>query len=234
LNQTSINVTLRHFPSQRTVVHGDAFAWLAKNVAKPQTSIMTSLPDVSELSELGFTGWRQWFIETVTLLLDWLPEDGLAVFYQSDIRRDDVWIDKSFLAQLGAEKAGAFLVWHKIMCRKPPGTIGIGRPSYAHMLCFSKSKIPMPVRPGPDVLANEGEKTWPRAIGFEAAKLAMRFLRDESSTQVVVDPFCGEGTVLAAANLFGMGAVGVERSRKRCEESQRLRHTERSETSLKL
>jgi hypothetical protein len=222
LNLTVTNPQLRVFPPSRTVIHGDAFSWLAKTIASPQSSIMTSLPDVSELSELGFSGWRAWFIDTVALLLHWLPDDGLAIFYQSDIRYNDVWIDKSFLVQLGAEKASAHLVWHKIMCRKPPGTIGIGRPSYAHMLCFSKAKRPMPLRPGPDVLANEGEKTWPRAIGREAAKLAMRFLSEESSTQVVVDPFCGEGTVLAAANLFGMAAVGVERSRKRCEESQRL------------
>ena len=183
---------------------------------------MTSLPDVSELSELGFKGWREWFIDTVSLLLTWLPDDGLGIFYQSDIRHDTVWIDKSFLVQLGAEKVGAHLVWHKIMCRKPPGTIGIGRPSYAHMLCFSKVKRPVPLKPGPDILANEGEKSWPRAIGQEAGKLAMRFLRDESATALVVDPFCGEGTVLAAANHFGMAALGVERSKKRCEESQRL------------
>ena len=209
-------------PDLRTVIQGDAFVWLNENSAPAQTSLMTSLPDVSELSELGFPRWRQWFIDTVALLINWLPDDGLAIFYQSDIRHETVWVDKGFLVQLGAEKAGAHQVWHKIMCRKPPGTIGIGRPSYAHMLCFSKTKRPVPTRPGPDVLADEGSKTWPRAIGVDACKLAMRFLRDESSTKLVVDPFCGEGTVLAGANLFGMAAIGVERSKKRCEESQRL------------
>jgi len=32
----------------------------------------------------------------------------------------------------------------------------------------------------------------------------------------VIDPFCGQGTVLAVANEMGMDALGVELSRKRC------------------
>ena len=32
----------------------------------------------------------------------------------------------------------------------------------------------------------------------------------------ILDPFCGEGSVLAAANALGIDAVGVDSSRKRC------------------
>ena len=32
----------------------------------------------------------------------------------------------------------------------------------------------------------------------------------------ILDPFCGEGSVLAAANVRGVEAVGVDLSRKRC------------------
>eukprot|EP00964_Phaeocystis_antarctica_P049854 scaffold28872_cov55-Phaeocystis_antarctica.AAC.7 len=32
----------------------------------------------------------------------------------------------------------------------------------------------------------------------------------------ILDPFCGEGSVLAAANALGVDAVGVDSSRKRC------------------
>jgi tRNA/tmRNA/rRNA uracil-C5-methylase (TrmA/RlmC/RlmD family) len=39
---------------------------------------------------------------------------------------------------------------------------------------------------------------------------------------VVVDPFCGVGTVLAVANTLGLGAIGVERNRKRAEEARAL------------
>ena len=40
---------------------------------------------------------------------------------------------------------------------------------------------------------------------------------------VVIDPFCGQGTVLAVANELGMDALGVELSRKRCRQALKLR-----------
>ena len=38
----------------RRIVHGEALAWMAKTPSEPRTSVITSLPDVSELPELGF------------------------------------------------------------------------------------------------------------------------------------------------------------------------------------
>jgi tRNA G10 N-methylase Trm11 len=40
---------------------------------------------------------------------------------------------------------------------------------------------------------------------------------------VVVDPFCGVGTVLAVANALGLEALGVEKARKRAEQARALR-----------
>jgi hypothetical protein len=48
------------------------------------------------------------------------------------------------------------------------------------------------------------------AVGFAAAA-------------IVIDPFCGQGTVLAVANELGMDALGVELSRKRCRQALQLR-----------
>jgi hypothetical protein len=41
-------------------------------------------------------------------------------------------------------------------------------------------------------------------------------------TPVVVDPFCGVGTVLAVANAHGLDALGVEKHRKRAEQARAL------------
>lgn len=38
--------------------------------------------------------------------------------------------------------------------------------------------------------------------------MAVKFVRDVTQSRVVVDPFCGKGTVLAAANHMGMDAIG--------------------------
>jgi tRNA G10 N-methylase Trm11 len=49
-----------------------------------------------------------------------------------------------------------------------------------------------------------------------------RFLVEHTACRVVVDPFCGHGTILAVANAFGLDAIGVEISSKRVRKAQRL------------
>lgn len=44
-----------------------------------------------------------------------------------------------------------------------------------------------------------------------------------AAAAVVIDPFCGQGTVLAVANELGMDALGVELSRKRSRQALKLR-----------
>jgi hypothetical protein len=204
------------FPARRTVVQAEALAWLAANPAPAGASVVTSLPDFSELVELGFDGWRAWFITAARRILRWVPDGGVAVFFQSDTRHETAWVDKSYLVLRAAEEECASLVWHKIVCRRPPGSIAQGRPSYSHMLCLSPHPRAIPVRPGPDVLPDAGFMPWSRAMGETACRVACRFLRDETATRLIVDPFCGEGSMLAVANAFGFEALGVDLSPRRC------------------
>src|SRR4029079_13471761 len=117
--------------------------------------------------------------------------DGVAVFFQSDIRVSNVVVDKSYLVLRAAEEEGACLLWHKIVCRRPPGTIAFGRPSWSHMLCVAHGPRPLPRSPGPDVLPDAGFMPWSRAMGVEACRAACAYLIDATDTRVVVDPFCG-------------------------------------------
>jgi hypothetical protein len=59
-------------------------------------------------------------------------------------------------------------------------------------------------------------------MGVRACEVACSYLRDEIGARVVVDPFCGRGTVLAVANEMGLDAVGVELSAKRCKAARAL------------
>jgi hypothetical protein len=208
--------------ASRRVVQAEAMAWLDANPAGDGDSIVTSLPDVSELPELGFDGWRVWFVAAARRIVRWIPEASVAIFYQSDIRHRGDWVDKGYLVLRAAEEEGAHVVWHKIVCRHPPGTIALGRASYSHMIALARQSRPLPQRPGPDVLPSAGFMPWSRAMGVEACRVACAFLRDETATRVVVDPFCGRGTVLAVANAMGLHAVGIERSAKRCRASRSL------------
>jgi hypothetical protein len=201
----------------RLIVHGDAFAWLDANPATEGCSVVTSLPDLSEIPGTTLESWRSWFVHAAQRVLAWTPPSGVTIFYQSDIRQDDVWVDKGYLVQKAAEAVGAHLVWHKIVCRQPPGTVSLGRPSYSHMVCFARVPRARARRPGPDILPDAGAMAWSKAIGLDACRVACRYLVDETDTKTVVDPFCGRGTILAVANEFGMDAIGVELSAKRCK-----------------
>lgn len=207
--------------SARRIVQAEALGWMSTNEAESGSSVVTSLPDVSELT-LDFEGWRLWFIGAARHVIRWIPRDCVAIFYQSDIRMRGVWVDKSYLVMRAMEEEGASLVWHKIVCRKPPGTIALGRPSYSHMLCVSREPRELPKKPGPDVLPDAGFAPWSRAMGVLACRVACRWLREETNTRTVVDPFCGRGTVLAVANAMGFDAIGVDLSAKRCRAARVL------------
>lgn len=197
-------------------------AWLDAASLPADYAIVTSMPDHSELPALGIDGWRGWFVDTAELACRRVADEAVAIFFQTDVKHDGRWIDKSYLVAQGAERAGSHLLWHKIACRGAPGTITFGRPAYAHLSCFSRALRLTPAQSTADVLPALGEMPWVRAMGAEVCDAVASFLLAHTACRTVVDPFCGHGTMLAAANARGLAAVGVEASRKRAEKARRL------------
>ena len=208
--------------STRVVVRGEALSWLDDHPAQPGASVVTSLPDLSEVPERGFEGWKTWFIVAARHVIRWLPPRGVAIFFQSDIRRGGAWVDKGYWILRAADEEAAHLLWHKIVCRKPPGTIAHGRATYSHMICVAPDLPDPPRKPGPDVLLDAGYMPWSKAMGVDACRLACRFLREETSTGTVVDPFCGRGTILAVANSMGFDSIGIDVSARACRHAREL------------
>lgn len=208
--------------ARREVICGDGVEYLRRGHFPADQAVVTSLPDASELPALGFEGWREWFIEAAALACAAVADEAVAIFFQTDVKRDGRWVDKAHLVLGGAERAGAHLLWHKVVCRAPPGITTFGRPAYAHLLCLSRGLRLPPGRSSPDVLPRLGEMTWARAMGREPCEAVARFLLAETRCRTVVDPFCGVGTMLAVANQHGLDAVGVELSPKRAERARRL------------
>ncbi|WP_257459443.1 site-specific DNA-methyltransferase [Archangium lipolyticum] len=214
----------RHPPQgQRTVHCEDALAWLEARGVLEGCSLITSMPDMSEFPSLTLAGWKEWFVRTASLVLSRCPDDGVTIFYQTDVKKDGTWVDKGYLVQKAAEQSGHSLLWHKVVCRAPPGNITFGRPAYSHMLCFSRGLRLDLSKSTADVLPQAGEVTWTRGMGVQACLVACRFVLENTSTRTIVDPFCGHGSVLAVANSLGLDAVGVELSRKRAKKARALR-----------
>ena len=202
----------------RVVHHGDGIAFLQARLPDDH-AVFTSLPDHSELPDLGVAGWRTWFVETVALACGAVADDAVAVFYQTDVKHDGRWIDKGHLVLTGAEAAGSHALFHKIVCRVPPGTTTFGRPAFAHLVAVSRERRLAPGASTPDVLPALGAMSWSRAMGAAACEVAIKFIA-ATGARVVVDPFCGQGSALAAANAHGLDAIGVELSKRRAAKAR--------------
>ncbi len=206
----------------RDVHQGDGIEWLRQAELGPEHAIVTSVPDVSEMQPLELQAWRRLAVEITRLACTKVAPEAVVVMYQTDIKVDGRTIDKAYLAQRGAEEAGVHCLWHKVVCRTPPGNTTYGRPAYGHWLAFSR-ELQLPAEASTaDVLPGLGVMTWARAMPMSAATATCQFLLRHTACRVVVDPFCGLGTILAVANEFGLDAVGVELSPKRARKARRL------------
>ena len=212
----------RMLPPTRVVTRADALVWLAANGVVPGASFITSLPDLAEMPAVGFEGWRAFFADATRAVLASTPDDGVAIFFQSDVRREGFHVDKGYAVMRAAEGSGHALLFHKVVCRKPPGTVTFGRVGYSHLLAFSKNVRLQTSLNGADVLPELGEMPWVRAMGVAACEYAVRFVQRQTASRLIVDPFCGHGTVLAVANAFGLDAIGVDLSSKRCRKAREL------------
>lgn len=207
--------------AERDVHHTDGIAWLRAAELGPEHAVVTSLPDVSELA-LDLDAWRRWFVDAAALICERVHPEGVAIFYQTDIKHDGRWIDKGHLVHTGADRVGASCLWHKVVCRTEPGQTTFGRPAYGHWLAFSRAVRLAPGASTADVLPTLGEMTWSRAMPMAAAVASCVFVRRQTGARVVVDPFCGRGTILAVANDHGLDAIGVEISKKRVKKARNL------------
>ncbi len=215
------------FKPTRIVYCDNAFEWLDKTPVLSDCSLVASMPDISEFPSYTLEKWKVWFYNTAALVLSKTPESGVTIFYQSDIKVEGAWVDKAYICQKAAENLGHELLWHKIICRVQPGKSTFGRPAYSHVICFSKTlRLHDLSRSTPDILPFLGDKTWERGMGFEACQMIGKFISEQTTTRTLVHPFCGEGSMLAVANQFGLNAIGIERSPKRAEVARHLTITE--------
>jgi hypothetical protein len=77
---------------------------------------------------MSLSEWKSWFTAAAQQVMDCCPPDGVAIFYQTDIKHEETWVDKAYLIQKAAADAGCEQLWHKIVCKAPPGNATFGRP----------------------------------------------------------------------------------------------------------
>ena len=157
---------------------------------------------------------RSWQLtQAARLIFSSCHPSTLVIFLQTDISSAGRWIDKAALLCREAEALNVSLLWHKITFE--PAAVAASRrgaaADYGHLLCF----LTAPHRENyacllPDLLVR-GKKIYAQGMGVEVMKEVLTWLRKaQPCLELVVDPFCGRGTILALANQLGLEALGVD------------------------
>ena len=205
-------------------------------------NIVSSIPDISEVRPaMTASEYERWTVEMARSMLRLLPPDQVCILYQTPGRfsgEGGAWLDKGFLCQLGARRAGAACVWQKIVLaddcvgRRRGGT----RAGFIQLLCFSKRHRVARDACAIDVLADRGHMSYSHAMGEAAVATAIEYTLqmhdDEAARLPVVDFFCGYGSVLAVANAYGLDAYGMDISLKCCRRAAAHSALVRPETPI--
>jgi len=205
----------------------DAVNWILDSDAPLAGSVFTGIPDIKDIPSFNnmknatalqrTAGYLSWCTELLDGIFQRLAIGQVAIFNVTDAKvmtaSGDItcWVDKSHLCSLSASKHQCNLLWHKIAINsEQQGSRSSYRPSFTHLLCYGKRiEYRLSQFQTPDVF-DRGTMGWAKAIGMDACIMGVAFLCRVIRTPLVIDPFCGHGTILAVANYFGLPSLGVE------------------------
>lgn len=202
---------------RRSVVHGDSLEALCK-CDRPD-AIVTSLPDANELG-WAIVRYAPWFRQAATLCLEHVKDSGVCVFYQTDRRHAGHVLSKAAMLIETARATGSRMLWHKIVLRRRPGAADLYRPGYSHLLAFSRR-----MKAGqatPDVFEPDAS-LHRNGMHLNATRWVVQYTARHAGSDLLIDPFCGEGTVLALAEQYFDRVIGIDANRRCVTRSRRLR-----------
>jgi hypothetical protein len=198
----------------RRVECADALTWLEGR--RDVGAIVTSLPDAEEIG-CSIAEWREWFGRGVESVVRATSKRSPAIFYQTDRKSNGATVSKEALVFEASWRAGARVLWHKIVLRRDVGKVDLHRPGFTHLIAVSAEGTSGTA--SPDVLLR-GRMVYPNAMGVAVAAFAVKYAALTSRS--VVDPFCGRGTVVAMADALGLDAVGVDIDPEQVEAARSL------------
>lgn len=212
--------------SGRLVLCQDAVPWL---LSHPNAGPVVTSPPGAEMGP-DVPTWAAWFREALDACLVAAGEDHPAVFYVTDQKHAGALLSKAWMVFAAADRAGRAVLWHKIALRRDVGKTDIHRPTYCHVIAVGSprcgSGFSVPGSAVPDVIQG-GARAYNNGMGIEAARLAVLYAGRFGTT--VLAPFCGHGTVLAAAEEKGLRSVGIDNDPAACRIAETLQLPESEE-----
>ena len=197
-----------------TIICSDGIKWCQRNKGKIP-AILTSLPEMSEVN-MDEKHYIPFLRRAASAVLSATTEDGYTIFIQTD-RKSNGLIDKSYYITDEAMKQGARLLFHKIALIKGVDSKDLYKPTYSHVLCYSRNGTPG--APTPDVY-ERGKTLYANGAGIETVRRCLEYLQNKG-INTIVDPFVGRGTTLIIAMQLGFDSgLGVDIDKKQCAETE--------------
>lgn len=168
--------------------------------------VFTGIPDAAEVGDGSVEEWRPFFRTAVRECIRRVnPDNGVAVFYQTDRRYNGALEPKSFMVIEEAVALGFRVLWHKVAV----GGLGTNlfRPNFSHIVAVGAPNATSG-KAFPDVI-QQGPKVYPNAIDNASLPLLADFLKRRGTTSVL-DPFCGYGTIASICASRGMSTVSID------------------------
>lgn len=186
-------------------------------------AIVTSIPDASEIGLSKITNkkeetrYKTFFTRAADAVLSSITPDGYAIFIQTDRKHNGI-IDKPHLISSEAYKRGFRMMFHKIALIREPNHVDLYKPTYTHVLCYSKNGTAGAATP--DVFPR-GKVLYKNGAGVNAVKVCLTFLQNKG-IETVVDPFIGQGTTLIVAKKMGFRyGIGIDNDPEQCDKADR-------------
>ncbi len=202
------------------IVNTDALEWCQGHIGSIP-AIVTSIPDMSEVN-MEETEYIPFLRKSAHHILNCITDTGYAIFIQTDRKKRGL-IDKSYHISDEAIRLGFRMMFHKISLIRDVDVKDLYKPTYTHVLCYSKEG--KPGRSTSDVY-DRGSVLYKNGAGYETIKRSLEFLQTQH-IHTVVDPFVGQGTVLKVAIECGFtSGIGIDIDAKQCEISRNHIHTE--------
>jgi len=201
----------------REIICTNAIRWLEEQPDNSLPSAVTGIPDTHTIQKDMTTAEYMQFIRIASsLIMKKVRPDQYCIFILTDRKGDGIWIDKGHQIIDMALSLDMKQLWHKIIVNKQ--SVNFIMASYSHFLCFSKAGTPG--KPTPDVM-ERGDIVYRYATGQIPTRIAIEFLAGKTDT--VLDPFVGQGTVVAMANAYGMKGIGIDIDPEQCEKAKLLK-----------
>ena len=193
---------------------------------------IAGIPDSAEIVP------RPTLIEYIKLLKDFsntifecANKNSIFFFLQTDKYNKDppMWIDKMFYISQIAIEHGFLPFCKKIIINdfKPNDS---SRSVYTNLYGFMKVDKNIYKR-NPEFMRDEiiynGNKTWINGFAVNAVDLCVRFIKKNSRVKdyYIIDPFIGEGSLLAVSDLYGVRSIGIDIEKEKVESSRKMKIT---------